>query len=708
MASSYTRNRLKKQKEEYEKKLVKLEDYGLPHELANIQLPNPLEPKTDDDVENPHLHLLRLMRKPEHFHFTCKHIFNIDLAPFQVVILHELWYRKYPMLIASRGASKSYLLALYSMLRALFNQGSKIIIVGAAFRQAKVIFEYCENIWQNAPILRDIVGIGHRNGPRRDIDRCTCKIGDSLIVAIPLGDGSKIRGQRANIIIADEFSSIPKDIYETVVSGFAAVSSSPRINMRRAARIRVLKKLGKWSDEQADRELKGNRGNQSILSGTASFAFNHFAEYWKEYKSIIESKGDMEKLLHIFNGKLPSKFNWRNYSVIRIPFELVPEGFMDEEHVARAQLTTDKGNYAVEYGAVFATDTAGFFKRSIIEGATVRHDNLHYMLPGVDIFHPVTKGRRDKQYIFGIDTASEADNFVISILEVYNNHRRLVYVWSTQRQKYIEQIKEGNIKQKDFFAYCSRKIRDLMKVFPCIHINMDAQGGGRQISEALHDDDKLQPGELPLWEIRDEKKEKWSDSQAGLHIIELVEFSNPDWTSEANMGLKKDMEDKVLLFPYLDPVHMYLSVKQDKKLGRVKIKNGKEIRLEDTVEDVMAEIEETKEELTTIEHTQTPGTNRNHWDTPEVKRAGNKKGRLRKDRYSALLLANMAARQLLYAPPPTEYKACGGFAKSITSEKTENLKNMPLYDNPPDWFVNPSQAATYGMAVRTGHGRYED
>jgi len=48
--------------------------------------------------------------------------------------------------------------------------------------------------------------------------------------AIPLGDGTKIRGLRAHIIISDEFSSVPPDIYETVVVGFAAVSADPVIN----------------------------------------------------------------------------------------------------------------------------------------------------------------------------------------------------------------------------------------------------------------------------------------------------------------------------------------------------------------------------------------------------------------------------------------------------------------------------------------------
>ena len=59
----------------------------------------------------------------------------------------------------------------------------------------------------------------------------------------------------------------------------------------------------------------------------------------------------------------------------------------------------------------------------------------------------------------------------------------------------------------------------------------------------------------------------------------------------------------------------------------------------------MLEIEELKEELSTISH-MTTQTGKDKWDTPETVLVGNKKGRLRKDRYSALLIANMAARRI--------------------------------------------------------------
>ena len=43
--------------------------------------------------------LIRIMRDPNYFPFTCKLLMGIDIMPFQHVILRELWTRPFPMLI---------------------------------------------------------------------------------------------------------------------------------------------------------------------------------------------------------------------------------------------------------------------------------------------------------------------------------------------------------------------------------------------------------------------------------------------------------------------------------------------------------------------------------------------------------------------------------------------------------------------------------
>ena len=624
----------------------------------------------DDDY---HYKMLWLMTRPEYFSFLCKQVFNINILPSQALFLCEMWNRRFPMLIASRGFGKSFILSLYAMIRALLLPERKVVIVGAAFRQSKVLFEYMETIWNNSPILRSMCD--SNSGPRRDVDRCVMRINNSRVTCLPLGDGQKIRGQRANDIISDEFASIPRDIFETVVAGFAAVSSDPIENVKKIAAKKKAKELGVEIKDEADETLD-KKDNQIILSGTAYYDFNHFAEYWKKWKSIIRSQGKPNRLREIFGEDPPKDFNWRDYSIIRVPYELLPEGFMDASQVARSKATVHAGIYQMEFGACFTRDSQGFFKRTLIEScvandgsndSTIIKDNK-----GEDIiFEASLRGDPNKKYIFGVDPASEVDNFSIVVLEINEDHRRIVHCWTTNREQHKQKVKSGFSSESDFYAYCARKIRDLMKIYPCVHIAMDAQGGGIAVMESLHDSDKLEDGEVAIWPVIDDDKPKDTDDHRGLHILEMCQFAKYEWLAEANHGLRKDFEDKAILFPRFDAITLGLSNAEDGMKGRVF----------DTLEQCVMEIEDLKDELTMIQITQT-ATGRDKWDTPETVIGTGKKGKQRKDRYSALIMANMAARTLARMPEATIYNFYGGFA---TMEKTD--KKGDMYSGP-NWFTD--------------------
>jgi hypothetical protein len=642
-------------------------------DVKKEDLINPFEMVSFND-EDYHLRLIWLMTRPEYFSFLCKHVFNINILPSQALFLCEMWNRKFPMLIASRGFGKSFILSLYSMIRALILPDRKVVVVGAAFRQSKVLFEYMETIWNNAPILRSMCDAN--SGPRRDVDRCVMRINKSRITCLPLGDGQKIRGQRANDIISDEFASIPRDIFETVVAGFAAVSSDPIENVKKIASRKKAKELGIEIEESTD-DMIEKKDNQIILSGTAYYDFNHFADYWKKWKAIIKSQGKQARLRDIFGEDPPKDFNWKDYSIIRIPYELLPEGFMDASQVARSKATVHAGIYQMEFGACFTRDSQGFFKRTLIEQCVANegNDNKEAILDISKkpiVFEAKLMGDKDKRYVFGIDPASEVDNFSIVVLELHNGHRRIVHCWTTNRGEHKEKVKRGYSKETDFYAYCVRKIRDLMKLFPCHHIALDAQGGGIAVMEGLHDKDKIQEGELPIWPVIDDDKPKDTDGEQGLHILEMCQFAKHEWLAEANHGMRKDFEDRALLFPRFDSVSLGISSAEDAMKGR----------MFDTLEQCVMEIEELKDELAMIQMTQT-ASGRDKWDTPETVVGTGKKGKQRKDRYSSLLMANMAARIIDRTPEQAEYNFYGGFATSTKSKK----KEKDLYIGP-SWFTN--------------------
>src|SRR5262249_42515252 len=78
-------------------------------DVTKIVTPNPFANRTQYEIENPHVFLIDLMRKPEYFGFTVKYLFGKTLVPFQLAVLRELWTRPFPMLLGSRGAGKSWI-----------------------------------------------------------------------------------------------------------------------------------------------------------------------------------------------------------------------------------------------------------------------------------------------------------------------------------------------------------------------------------------------------------------------------------------------------------------------------------------------------------------------------------------------------------------------------------------------------------------------
>jgi hypothetical protein len=340
----------------------------------------------------------------------------------------------------------------------------------------------------------------------------------------------------------------------------------------------------------------------------------------------------------------------------------------------------------MEYAACFVSDSEGFFKRSLIEGC-VTSDVKPILINNKPVFFDAAiTGKPDLQYIYGIDPASEQDNFSIVILELHPDHSRIVYCWTTNRSNFKDRQKTGLVTEHDFYGFCARKIRNLMKIFPCARIGMDAQGGGVAIEEALHDPSKLEQGETVIWPIIDPEKARDTDDQPGLHLIELIQFAKAEWTAQANHGLRKDLEDKSLLFPRFDALTLGLAIE----------KEGKDIMdsdlnpIYDSLSECILEIEELKNELTTIVMTQTSNgpNSRDRWDTPEVKLQQGKKGRLRKDRYSSLIIANMLARQIKRSLQPVEYEVIGSNLRDVVKN------NGQLYKGP-SWFTDAANDDIY-------------
>jgi hypothetical protein len=659
----------------------------------------------DEDTSRPVFErVLAKMQDPAYLAWTCQTLFGFQPHPFQGVALQELWKRAFPMLVWTRGGSKTTVLGIYAILRALLDQGSKVLLVSAAFRQAKGIFDVCAKRWYDSPMLRSLVAGGNKQGPRFEVDRCSMALGDSTITAIPLGNGEKVRGMRATHLLIDEFKSVPIDVVENVVVGFAAVAADPMEKVKRAAYLEYLKAHGAYHPEM---EADGGKlaSNQTVISGTAYYGFNHYSTYFKKWKSYIEVRNDPERYRRLIGREMGPDFDSGDYMVMRIPAEMLPAGFMDSKTLDRLRSSITAANYLMEVGACFCDDSDGFFRRALVEGCVVGrpgHPISHPSAPDV-MFKAVLRGRPGCTYVIAADPASQIDNFAVVVLEVWPDHRRVVYCWTTRKSEYEAAKKRGLTAEGTFYKFCARKLRSLLRLFsPTTRLAIDTQGGGHQIVEALNDPDEMLPGEQFIYPWTDPDDHKPTDDLAGEHILDLVQFANAQWTSFANHGLKKDLEDKVVLFPFWDIVETAMALERDKEAGRVQVdpETGEALRLSDTLEDAVDNIEKLKDEMALIVHSQTP-SGREQWDLPDRKGAQGDGERLRKDRYSALLMANAAARQLLLSPPrgPMQVPSVGGVVHAA-SRGQRGPSVGPNVPNGPDWFVRGMGGFTGGAVTR--------
>ena len=600
----------------------------------NLEVPKlfPLDIPKDGIAEV----LVSIFKDINYLPFTVKTLLNMNLFPYQMAILHTLWTKRLPMMLATRGGSKTTMLGCYAITKALLDQGSKIVVAGAGLRQSGLVFESMENIWKNAPILQDICG--SNNGPRRGILGFTWEIGDSKIVGIPIGTGEKIRGLRANVIIVDEFGSVNPDIFETVIRGFASVQSNNTFEkVKQQYQISALKSIGFGQEDIGD--FIGNesqQGNQIILAGTATYQFNHFYKYYQDYCNMIYADA---------SGK--NAGGGSEYAVIRLPWEQMPIGLMDKTILEQGRATMDSAIFKMEYGCVFAKDSDGFFPASSIHKAT-----CPIKTPDGEIrFFVEDYGQKNAKYVMGIDPASERDNFAISIVKVFDSHREHVFCWSTNRKKFeLSRKKRPELYSgiQDYNTFILRKIHELCGRFNIIRINIDAGGGGRSIVEGLKDSSKIKEGEFCLFDIDDEEV---SDRQ-GAHIVKVIEFSSREWYEAAHYNLLKDMTTMKHLFPAYDA----LSVEQFRL-------TSPDDEIDDfSIENIQYEIEECKYQTTLVQE-QTTAKGHKTWDLPKIKGVITEgiKLRLRKDHFTSLLLANDAARSLTKYEPHVKH-TFGGFS----------------------------------------------
>lgn len=149
--------------------------------------------------------------------------FGFGLHWYQSIILWALSWCRLAVVIASRAAAKSYIIAIYACCRAVLYPGSRIVLTSATRGQSQLIVseKIKKELWEASQNLR------------REIQRISDNNND---VYVKFKNGSSIhtvtlsknsRGNRSTVNVGEEAREIDREIYNEIVNPFLIVRQVP-------------------------------------------------------------------------------------------------------------------------------------------------------------------------------------------------------------------------------------------------------------------------------------------------------------------------------------------------------------------------------------------------------------------------------------------------------------------------------------------------
>lgn len=164
---------------------------------------------------------------------------KINLYEYQALTLYEMGVNNMIVIVASRAAAKSFIIALYACIRCILYPGTKILLSSATKKQSDLIVtEKIKNELRSwSPMLareineKDIKD----NGNKTEV----LFRNKSKIIVVVANDNA--RGNRSNCIVREEFRQIPKNIDDSVLSPCQILRQTPYMSNPYYANIPELK-----------------------------------------------------------------------------------------------------------------------------------------------------------------------------------------------------------------------------------------------------------------------------------------------------------------------------------------------------------------------------------------------------------------------------------------------------------------------------------
>lgn len=329
---------------------------------------------------------------------------GMKMFPFQELVIKGWMANDFNLAVWGRGLSKTYSVAIFALLWAMFNPRNRIVVISFSFRASRNILDQCAKFLQEkgAGLFASSFPNNKDWGLTRATDEWVWTIPNgSTIKCLPLGDGTKIRGQRADTLIVDEFAFLPEPVVGTILQPFLVAQG----NIQEAQNLKEHEdaKIARGEMTEADRTILEDFKKVIFLS-SACFRFEHLYRRYEEWIKDIKNDG---------SDPLTPKPT-ASYFVSRLSYEAAPNGLVNKKVIEDAMKNTSEAVFAREYKAEFTADSGGFFRASKMFDCTMKDGEDS---PTVEL-----KGEKGAEYVVAIDTAlsgaEDSDHFAIQVLKI--------------------------------------------------------------------------------------------------------------------------------------------------------------------------------------------------------------------------------------------------------------------------------------------------
>ncbi len=411
-------------------------------------------------------------------HRFVEHYFQLDLYFFQKILIFFMNINTYFMLIAARGLSKSFLIAIFACARCVLYPSTKVIIASGQKSQAKLIItqKIEKELMQYPNIAREIKQIKSSSNEAVVIFH-----NGSTIEAVTSTEGS--RGYRGNILILEEFRLINKSILESVLIPFLNVYRQPPY-------------LKKKEYEHLTEE------NIELYISSAYYESHWMWDAMKDAKDMMLKGYDrvlfsLDYLTSLNHGLLSKKRidaikNSKNFD--QVTFSMEYENLM----------------YGQNENALYTLDD--ITKNRKLKNPFYPIDNLDYDLH---------KNKRKEKLkdgevrVLGVDVAlmggSANDNTIITCMRLIPNGDSYL-----RKVSYIESMEGGHSEDQAI------RVKQIFEDFQASYVALDTHGNGMSIHDELvkvqYDEER--GVEYEAWcAFNDDEMRKRAKSQNPLPVI---------------------------------------------------------------------------------------------------------------------------------------------------------------------------------------------